>query len=99
MNLSLDDDSIRVHLVRLLITDGHNVQQPAQAGLAGQDDSVHLRHVIRCDRVLLTHNYKDFNNLHELILDAGGQRRAGNLPRRKGRGTRGLVGGRLILHP
>jgi hypothetical protein len=96
MNLYLDDDSIRVHLVRLLIADGHDVQQPAQAGLAGQDDSVHLRHVIRCARVLLTHNYKDFNNLHELILDAGGHHPGVLVVRRDNDPSRDLSPQRIV---
>jgi predicted nuclease of predicted toxin-antitoxin system len=72
MNLYLDDDSIRAFLVRLLLADGHDVLIPADAGLAGADDPVHLRHAIQTGRVLLTHNYKDFNNLHELVMDAQG---------------------------
>jgi hypothetical protein len=72
MNLYLDDDSVRDLLVRLLMSDGHNVLIPADVGLMGADDAVHLRHAINAGRVLLTHNYKDFNNLHDLVADSGG---------------------------
>jgi hypothetical protein len=56
MNLYLDDDSVRGLLVRLLMADGHNVLIPADIGLMGADDPVHLRHAINAGRVLLTHN-------------------------------------------
>ncbi len=72
MNLYLDDDSVRGLLIRLLVADGHDVLIPTDAGLAGADDPVHLRHAINAGLVLLTHNYKDFNNLHELVTDSGG---------------------------
>jgi predicted nuclease of predicted toxin-antitoxin system len=72
MNLYIDDDSVRAHLIRLLIGEGHDVLVPADLGLTGEDDAVHLRHAIRNQRVLLTHNYEHFNNLHELVVEASG---------------------------
>jgi hypothetical protein len=72
VNLYLDDDSIDSLLIRLLRQAGHNVRIPADAGLSGADDAVHLRHAIHENRVLLSHNSRDFENLHLLILDAGG---------------------------
>ena len=72
MRIYLDDDSIRVSLIRLLTAAGHELTVPADVGLSGEDDPVHLRHSIRAGRVLLTHNYKDFNNLHELVMESEG---------------------------
>ncbi|MGH7127833.1 MAG: DUF5615 family PIN-like protein [Planctomycetaceae bacterium] len=68
----LDDDSAAKLLVRLLEQSGHDVQVPADAGLSGADDSVHLAHAIRERRAVLTHNDRDFRNLHNLIAPAQG---------------------------
>ena len=72
MRLYLDDDSARALLVRLLVADGHEVVIPADLGLGGADDAIHFRQAIRSGGVLLTHNYDDFNQLHELLIEAGG---------------------------
>jgi predicted nuclease of predicted toxin-antitoxin system len=72
MRLYLDDDSASGVLARLLQNAGHDVQVPTNAGLAGADDSVHLTHAIRDGRVLLSQNDRDFQNLHDLIMQAGG---------------------------
>ena len=72
MNLYLDDDSVDALLVRLLRHAGHDVQIPADARMSGEDDSVHLTHAIRADRVLLSHNHRDFRNLHNLVMQAQG---------------------------
>jgi hypothetical protein len=72
MMLYLDDDSTQALLVRLLTADRHDVQIPADAGMAGMKDAAHCLHAIRSGRVLLTHNYDDFKLLNELVLFAGG---------------------------
>jgi hypothetical protein len=72
MKLYLDDDSAANLLVRLLRKAGHDVEIPADAGLAGREDPVHLRHCIRVGRVCLSHNHEDYDLLHELILEAQG---------------------------
>jgi hypothetical protein len=72
MNLYLDDDSADALLRRLLLAEGHDVQIPSQAGLAGEEDPTHLMHAIRTSRALLTHNYDDFKLLHELVILVGG---------------------------
>jgi predicted nuclease of predicted toxin-antitoxin system len=72
MRLYLDDDSARAVLVRLLSADGHDMVIPADLHTDGADDAVHFRQAIRADRVLLTHNYGDFDQLHELVMEAGG---------------------------
>jgi predicted nuclease of predicted toxin-antitoxin system len=72
MRLYLDDDNASTLLTRLLRQAGHDVQLPADVGMAGEDDSVHLLQALRAHRVLLSHNHHDFENLHNLILFAGG---------------------------
>lgn len=70
MRLYLDDDSVDPGLIRLLRHDGHDVQIPADAGLAGSSDQVHLAHAIRQRRSILTRNYRDFEALHDLVVFA-----------------------------
>ncbi len=72
MLLYLDDDSIAGILVTLLKKAGHDVQIPADAGIPGAKDPVHLTHAIQVGRVLLSHNHDDFKRLHVLIETAGG---------------------------
>jgi hypothetical protein len=40
--------------------------------MAGKDDPVHLGYAVRADRVLLSHNHRDFENLHNLVMIVGG---------------------------
>jgi predicted nuclease of predicted toxin-antitoxin system len=72
MKIYLDDDSAAPLLVRLLTRAGHDVVIPANVGLAGDEDPVHFMYAISNARALLTHNYKDFKLLHQLVLLAGG---------------------------
>jgi predicted nuclease of predicted toxin-antitoxin system len=72
MRLYLDDDSVAAVLIRLLQLAGHDVRIPADIGMAGEDDPVHLLHAIREDRALLSRNHDDFEQLHDLILQAQG---------------------------
>jgi predicted nuclease of predicted toxin-antitoxin system len=72
MRLYLDDDTADVLLARLLRTAGHDVQVPSDVGMAGRFDPVHLTYCIQDDRVCLTKNYEDFENLHNLIVAAQG---------------------------
>jgi hypothetical protein len=58
MRLYLDDDCAGRVLISLLIAVGHDVVGPADVGLVGVDNSVHLRHAIREQRVMLTRNYR-----------------------------------------
>jgi hypothetical protein len=72
VRLYLDDDSAAALLVALLRQAGHDVQVPADVGMDGKEDPVHLTHAVREDRVFLSHNYRDFQNLHNLILAVQG---------------------------
>ena len=42
-------------------------------GLPGEDDAVHLAQAARQNRILLSYNYDDFQNLHDLVAAVGGQ--------------------------
>jgi hypothetical protein len=72
MKLYLDDDSVAAVLVALLGRAGHDVEIPADVGLAGREDPVHLTHAVLQGRVLLSHNYRDFEQLHDLAMAVGG---------------------------
>jgi hypothetical protein len=54
---------------------GHDVQIPADVGLVGADDSIHLRRAFLGNRVLFSHNFRDFENLHHLLREAQGRHR------------------------
>jgi predicted nuclease of predicted toxin-antitoxin system len=68
MRLYLDDDSVSTILVHLLRQAGHDVQLPIDVGLVGEDDPVHLTHAIDDDRIFLSHNHNDFEDLHNLLM-------------------------------
>ena len=72
MRLYLDDDSAWPLLAHLLRHAGHDVELPVEAGLSGAADPVHLGHAVQTNRVLLSHNYQDFQDLHKLVLIVGG---------------------------
>jgi predicted nuclease of predicted toxin-antitoxin system len=72
MKLYLDDNFADPVLARMLRNAGHDVQLPVDAGMARKKDPVHLAHAIREGRVCLTYNYGDFEDLHDLILQAQG---------------------------
>ncbi len=72
MKIYLDDDIVSLLLAQFLRNAGHDVLLPADAGLAGADDAVHLTRAIAEDRVTLTRNYRDYENLHNLLMQAQG---------------------------
>lgn len=72
MNLNLDDDSIAPVLIAMLRKAGHDVRVPADFGLAGSVDPIHLRRAIREKRVFLTGNHDDFELLHLLVRESQG---------------------------
>jgi predicted nuclease of predicted toxin-antitoxin system len=72
MNLYLDDDSIDRRLVAFLRNAGHQVTVPAGVGQTGASDPKHLQFAIRNRLVLLTRNFKDYPDLHDLVVAAGG---------------------------
>jgi len=70
MRLYIDDDSVDPGLIRLLRRDGHDVQISADVGLTAASDQAHLAHAIRDRRAVLTRNYGDFEDLHDLVVYA-----------------------------
>jgi hypothetical protein len=72
MRLYLDDDSASALLAQLLRQAGHDVRLPVEIGTVGENDAVHLIHAVREDRGCLSHNYDDFEDLHELIVTVRG---------------------------
>ena len=73
MRLYLDDNITDRRVVAQLHRMGHAVLLPAAVGSSGVSDAKHLAYAIRQVYVLLTQNYQDFLDLHDLILAAGGQ--------------------------
>jgi hypothetical protein len=88
MRVYLDEDTASPLLARMLRNAGHDVQTPAEAGLLGRSDPVELTHAVREGRILVTRNYCDFEDLHNLLDVAGGHHsgilaiRRDNNPRR-----------------
>lgn len=72
MRLYLDENCARPLLVRLLKKAGHDVQVPADVGLGGKADAIQMTQAVNDQRVCLTENYADFENLHGLILACQG---------------------------
>jgi Domain of unknown function (DUF5615) len=72
MKIYLDDDSVDPALVLALRRAGHDVRTPGEAGLWGAADPVHFRRAVLEGRAILTRNYSDFEDLHHLVIDAGG---------------------------
>ena len=72
MKLYLDDDSVHDLLVRLFQSAGHNIEIPSDVGLVGRSDPVHFRYSISANRALLSANHRDFEVLHDLVLESGG---------------------------
>jgi glutathione synthase/RimK-type ligase-like ATP-grasp enzyme len=73
MMLYIDDDTADATLILALRRAGHDVRTPAEAGLSGAKDPVHLKQAIREGRRLWSHNYDDFKKLHELVVEAQGR--------------------------
>ena len=72
MTIYVDDDLSWPLLAQLLRRAGHDVLSAPDVGLSGQDDAVHLTYAVQQDRICLSGNYKDFRNLHNLILQVQG---------------------------
>src|SRR4051794_3326075 len=72
MRIYLDDNLASRLLATLLQKAGHEVVRPADVGLGGRSDPVHLEHAIADGLVMLTRDRDDFRELHQLILTANG---------------------------
>jgi Domain of unknown function (DUF5615) len=56
MTISFDDDSASRQRSAVLRKAGHEISTPADLGISGAPDAVHLTRAIRDGRVLLTRN-------------------------------------------
>src|SRR3954447_18236241 len=65
--LYLDQD-VPVQLAGMLRAQGVDVLTTLEAGALGQDDPDQLAMAIAADRVMVTHNRDDFEDLHEEYL-------------------------------
>lgn len=72
MRLYLDEDIASRELTRALATSGHDVATPGDAQLLGRSDTLQLTRAVRSDRICITMNAYDFEDLHDLILLCGG---------------------------
>jgi hypothetical protein len=72
VRLYLDDDTVETLFVRLLERAGHDIELPREVELAGRSDPVHLQRAIMTDRILISRNHDDFEELHDLVRAAGG---------------------------
>lgn len=73
MNLYLDDHMAGSALVGLLRKAGHVVVCPADVQQSGTSDARHLEYAILHDLVMLSADRRDFWELHDVILAAGGR--------------------------
>jgi predicted nuclease of predicted toxin-antitoxin system len=72
MNLYADDNLLEKSLAAMLQKAGHQVTLSSDAGLARSSDARHLEFAIRTERVMLTKDYGDFEDLHDLVVTCGG---------------------------
>jgi hypothetical protein len=88
MRLYLDEDLASPALSRALQNAGHDVQSPGDVSLLGRSDPVQLTHAIHEGRAIMSRNYDDFLELHNLLGQAQGHHagilivRRDNNPRR-----------------
>lgn len=66
LKLLLDEDSQAKPLIKLLQDAGHDVLTVNEIGFNGQPDPIILDYARQSDRLLLTHNCQDFENLHQV---------------------------------
>jgi predicted nuclease of predicted toxin-antitoxin system len=72
LRLLIDEDTQDRLLVKFLRYAGHNVLTANQAGLSGQSDEQVLSYAIAHQRILLTLNCQDFEELHASIPEHSG---------------------------
>jgi predicted nuclease of predicted toxin-antitoxin system len=72
MRLYLDDNAADRRLVALLRKEGHSVTIPGDIGQMGTTDPRHLLYAIRTTRLILTNDYADYTELHDLVVGSGG---------------------------
>ncbi len=72
MRIYIDEDMASSLLICLLQNAGHDVVGPASVGKLGSSDPVQFTYAIHENRVCLSANYGDYEELHLLIHEAHG---------------------------
>lgn len=72
MNLYLDEDSSEKALAEMLKAAGYDVLRTQEAGKISAADPLQLVHAIQTNRIFLTRNHTDFENLKLLLETAAG---------------------------
>ena len=72
MKLYLDEDIGSRHFAQALGKAGHDVVLPSDTGQLGKSDILQYTYAVETDRVFVTGNHRDFQDLHDLILLCGG---------------------------
>lgn len=72
MRLYLDEDSASQRLAEHLRNAGHTVATPQDVGTLHASDAAQFTYAIHHRLVVLTRNYGDFDELHQLIEAAAG---------------------------
>jgi len=96
MRLYLDDNLASPLLGRLLRNAGHDVQLPADVGMAGKADAIHFAHAVREDRACLSQDYGDFENLHDLVVAVRGHHPGIVIVRHENDPKRDLTAGGIV---
>ncbi len=65
LKLFIDEDSLSKPLVKLLKKAGHDVLTVNEVGLSGKSDLIVLNYARETERIIITHNCKDFEALHK----------------------------------
>ena len=91
MKLYLDEDLASGLLAKLLQKAGQDVATAVGAGLLGRADAVQLAYAIQQNRVCLSRNYDDFEELHLLLRQAQGRHFGIVVVRRENDPTRDLT--------
>ncbi len=72
MKLYLDEDIASHHLGQALRKAGHDVLLPGEVGQLGKSDVLQFTYAVAKDRILVTGNHSDFQDMHYLIAACGG---------------------------
>jgi predicted nuclease of predicted toxin-antitoxin system len=72
MRFYLDEDVASAHLEGVLANAGHDIEVPGTIGRLGASDVAQLTHSIRESRIVISRNHGDFEELHDLLMVAGG---------------------------
>jgi hypothetical protein len=91
MRLYLDEDLSSGLLAKLLQKAGHDVSTPSATAILGRADAVQLTCAIHDQRVCLSRNYQDFEELHLLLCEARGHHFGILIVRRDNDPTRDLT--------